>query len=62
MIARKVQIANKLDPKDIARGWGTHHMRDAETLQGDYLRKKIVSKSFMEDDHCREAINLTCRY
>jgi len=61
-IARKMQIGKKLDPKDVARGWGTHHLRDAETLQGDYLRKKLLSKNFMEDEHCGDAITLTCRY
>lgn len=61
-IKRKMQIGTKLDAKDVARGWGVHHLRDEATLQNDYLRKKAVSFDFMEYEHARDAIAFSCKY
>lgn len=61
-IARKMQIANKLNPADVARGWGNHHLRNAETLQGDYARKREVSVDFMQHAHARDALLFSCQY
>jgi hypothetical protein len=38
MVRRKTQIAAKLNPADVQRGWGAHHLRRAEELQRDYKR------------------------
>lgn len=35
-LLRKLQIANKLSPEDVQRGWGSHHTKKAEELQRDY--------------------------
>lgn len=61
-IRRKMQIGSKLNPQDVARGWGGHHLRDENTLQGDYLRKKAVSLDFNDNPYARDALAFSCRY
>ncbi len=38
VIRRKTQIAAKLNPDDLQRGWGAQHLKKAEDLQRDYER------------------------
>ena len=35
-LRRKLQIANKLNPDDVQRGWGVQHQKKTEELQSDY--------------------------
>jgi len=36
MVRRKTQIAAKVNPDDLQRGWGLQHLRKTEELQRDY--------------------------
>jgi hypothetical protein len=35
-LRRKLQIAGKLNPEDLQRGWGVQHQKKTEELQRDY--------------------------
>jgi hypothetical protein len=61
-LQRKIQIATKLKPEDISRGWGAQHTRGLEQLQQDYLKIKAGAFDLRSHEHANAALELCCRY
>jgi hypothetical protein len=53
---RKAQIAAKLKPEDIQRGWGVHHLKTIEDLQRDYLLIRANATDFNAHPFASRAI------
>lgn len=49
LIRRKTQIASKLNPHDVERGWGLQHLKTAADLQADY--KAILASAVDLNTH-----------
>jgi hypothetical protein len=57
VVRRKLQIADKLNPKDVRRGWGLQHMKKAEELQRDYALIRASATDLNEHQHASRAIS-----
>jgi hypothetical protein len=58
-VRRKMQIATKLNPVDIQRGWGLHHLKQTEELQRDYELICSNATDLNEHPNARRAIAYT---
>jgi hypothetical protein len=55
-ITRKTQIAAKLNPCDLQRGWGAQHLKDTEDLQRDYERFRASATDLNLHQYAARAI------
>ncbi len=56
VVQRKTQIAAKLKPEDVKRGWGAQHLKKAEALQRDYELIRSNATDLMGHPHAGRAI------
>ena len=56
VIRRKTQIAGKLNPEDVQRGWGVQHMKKVEDLQSDYELIRTSAIDLNTHQHANRAI------
>jgi hypothetical protein len=56
MVRRKIQIASKIKPEDVQRGWGAHHLKKSEELQRDYELIRHSATDFNNHPHASRAI------
>ena len=59
VVRRKTQIAAKLSPKDVQRGWGLQHLSNAEDLQRDYELFGASAADLIAHPHANRAIART---
>lgn len=59
VVRRKTQIASKLNPEDVQRGWGIQHLKKAEELQRDYQLILASANDLHLHTHASRAIALT---
>lgn len=57
-LARKTQIASKLKPEDVSRGWGAQHTRGLAELQQDFERIRAGAYDLRLHDHVQAALAL----
>ena len=55
-LRRKLQIASKLNPEDLQRGWGVQHQKKTEDLQRDYELIRSSATDLNEHPHASSAI------
>lgn len=53
---RKMQIGARLDPRDVQRGLGKHHLWDIEVLEAQYARALSVSVNLMNVPKFRNSV------
>ncbi len=57
VLRRKTQIAAKLNPEDLQRGWGAQHLKKSDELQREYKLIREYATDLHDNLHASRAIN-----